>query len=65
MVVWRLKNCPRCGGDTFIDCDVDGWCEKCLQCGNRRGCISPWVDLPGASRTKPVLQESGIEEQAR
>ena len=37
MVVWRLKSCPRCGGDSFIDRDIDeGWFEQCLQCGCRR-----------------------------
>ena len=32
---WRLRNCPRCGGDMFIDKDLYGWFEKCLQCGYR------------------------------
>ena len=32
MAMWRLKNCPRCGGDMFIDRDFYGWYEKCLQC---------------------------------
>ena len=36
MVTWRLKACPRCGGDTFVDSDVDGWYEQCLMCGHRR-----------------------------
>ena len=30
---WRLRSCPRCGGDMFIDKDLYGWYEKCLQCG--------------------------------
>ena len=32
MVMWKLKGCPRCGGDIFIDRDLDGWHEQCLQC---------------------------------
>jgi len=36
MVVWRLRACPRCGGDRFVDRDADGWYEQCLQCGHRR-----------------------------
>ena len=32
MAMWRLKSCPRCGGDMFIDRDFYGWYEKCLQC---------------------------------
>ncbi len=36
MVTWRLKACPRCGGDTFVDSDMDGWYEQCLMCSHRR-----------------------------
>jgi ribosomal protein S27AE len=35
MVRWRLKSCPRCGGDVFIERDLDGWYEQCLQCSYR------------------------------
>ena len=31
--MWNLKKCPRCNGDIFIDDDVVGVFEKCLQCG--------------------------------
>ncbi len=37
MLKWRLKACPRCSGDVFIDRDMDGWFEQCLQCSFRRG----------------------------
>ncbi len=37
MVLWKLKKCPRCHGDLFLDKDTDGWYEQCLQCGYRRG----------------------------
>ena len=30
---WRLRGCPRCGGDIMIYDDYDGWHEACLQCG--------------------------------
>lgn len=33
MAHWNLKGCPRCGGDTYIDRDLDGWYESCLMCG--------------------------------
>ena len=36
MVMWKLKTCPRCQGDLFMDKDLDGWYEQCLQCGYRR-----------------------------
>ena len=35
MVRWRLKSCPRCGGDLLIDRDLDCWYEQCLQCSYR------------------------------
>jgi hypothetical protein len=33
--MWRLKGCVRCTGDLFIEKDLDGWYESCLQCGHR------------------------------
>ena len=33
MVRWKFKSCPRCSGDIFIEGDIDGWYEECLQCG--------------------------------
>jgi hypothetical protein len=34
---WRLRSCPRCGGDIFVEKDLSGWWyETCLQCGYRR-----------------------------
>ncbi len=32
MAKWQLKGCPRCGGDMYVDKDIDGWYTKCLQC---------------------------------
>ena len=29
MATWRLKGCPRCGGDVIVDRDE----SQCLQCG--------------------------------
>ena len=31
--MWRLKSCPKCKGDMFIDKDRNSWYEECLQCG--------------------------------
>ena len=36
MVMWKLKSCPRCRGDIFVNREADGWCEQCLQCGYLR-----------------------------
>lgn len=35
MVRWRLKSCPRCGSDMFIDKDFEYWYEQCLMCSYR------------------------------
>ena len=35
MLRWKLKACPRCRGDLFVDKDQDNWYEQCLQCGDR------------------------------
>ena len=35
MTRWRLRSCPRCGGDLLIDKDLDYWYEQCLQCAFR------------------------------
>jgi len=35
MVRWKVKSCPRCNGDMFVDRDLDNWYEQCLQCSYR------------------------------
>lgn len=32
---WKIRACPRCGGDMFLDRDLDSWYEQCLQCSYR------------------------------
>ena len=39
---FSFKKCPRCGGNIFIDKDIHGWYEQCLQCG--RSSDLPEVD---------------------
>lgn len=36
MVYWKLKSCPRCTGDIFIEREKNGWDEACLACGYRK-----------------------------
>ena len=31
--MWIIKGCTRCGGDLFLELDLDGFHEHCLQCG--------------------------------
>lgn len=34
MKTWKLRSCPRCRGDIFLDTDEEHrWYETCLQCG--------------------------------
>jgi ribosomal protein S27AE len=46
MVSWKFKKCPRCGGDLFMDSDMDGWYEQCLQCSYRHD-LQPLTQLKG------------------
>ena len=35
--IWRLKGCPRCGGDLFLEKDYEvGYYLECLQCSYTR-----------------------------
>lgn len=31
--MWKFRSCPKCGGDLYVDYDLNGWYEECLQCG--------------------------------
>ena len=57
-MMWRLKGCPKCNGDVFLEKDIDGWYERCLQCGYNRDMIA-LVEIkeqvPGRKK-EPVLQ---------
>ena len=35
MVTWKLKSCPRCGSDMYIEKDFDDVYQKCLMCSYR------------------------------
>lgn len=45
MVLWKLKSCPRCGGDLFVDRDLNNSYEQCLQCCYRHE-MKPANDTP-------------------
>ncbi len=53
MVVWKLKSCERCGGDLYIDRDVDSWFSQCLQC-------SHWRELGGPPDTHELPMAAGV-----
>ena len=51
---WKVKSCPRCNGDMFVERDFDSWYEQCLQCSYR-------VELKNLDRLKePVSSEERV-----
>jgi hypothetical protein len=61
-MTWKLKTCPRCQGDLFLDKDMDGWYEQCLQCGFRKE-LRP-IAMPKRGQPAPEaerLPTSGVE----
>ena len=60
MVVWKLKGCPRCGGDVFVDREFDVWYAQCLQCSHRSE-----VDVAVAPKKRPVPAGAGRSDSWR
>ncbi len=56
MKLW-LKQCPRCGGDLYLEHDIFGKRMSCLQCGRSVDLVEK-VELV---QTKPVT----VAEQLR
>ena len=58
---WKLKSCPRCGGDLFIGRDLDNnWYEQCLQCSCQHDMenIARFSEHQSVKRKKPTLAGS-------
>jgi hypothetical protein len=56
--MWKLRSCPKCHGDVFLEKDISGWYERCLQCGYNRDMI-PMVEVKkslSSKKKEPVLQ---------
>jgi len=49
---WKLKDCPRCGGDIFMDIDENGWLGHCLQCG--------YMGRAAARMPEPLVREVAV-----
>ena len=63
MTMWKLKTCPRCQGDLFMDKRLDGWYQQCLQCGYRRE-MKPIAEVKHAQHGTPAIERlpsSGVE----
>lgn len=57
MGVWRLKGCPRCRGDVFLDRDEEHrWYQQCLQCGyfNEMQDLAGFHEQPQERERQPV-----------
>ena len=52
------KRCPKCGGNIFLDRDLRGWYEECLQCG-RTSDLPDLVEV-GAKASKDTLEEARV-----
>lgn len=64
--MWKLKGCPRCGGDLYLDRGLDSWFAQCLQCGYERELIDIREFRVRRERVKePVLAKgrAGDEEE--
>ena len=53
MAMWRMRSCPKCGGDLFMDVEGDIWFDHCLQCGYMH------------ARTNEVCPHCGLEMAAK
>ena len=62
MLFWKLKNCTRCGGDVFVDRDMDGWFMQCLQCSHRTE-LEELKNQPIPIRVKPTPLEDWSKEK--
>jgi hypothetical protein len=47
---WTHKNCPRCKGNVYLEKDMYGWYEQCLQCGYSRDLDTLYVEQILAAR---------------
>ena len=53
--MWRLRGCPRCKGDLFVEQDVYGWHEECLHCSYLRDLDLIEAGMPEVIREEPVV----------
>ena len=54
-MMWKLKACPRCGGDIFPDWEQHVWFEHCLQCGYSRV-------LPGIVEVREKVSKDNLKQ---
>jgi predicted nucleic-acid-binding Zn-ribbon protein len=52
MAYWKLKSCPKCRGDVFVEKEGNSSTAYCLQCGSR----SYSLKIPRVEHTEAVQQ---------
>lgn len=52
----KNRTCPRCGGILYVDKDIHGWYEQCLQCAYIH-------DLEAVYETKKTVPEKTDQYQ--
>ena len=58
--MWKLKGCPRCGGDLLIEKDLSyGWQEECIQCSFSRDL----PELAESASSSDSIEEAQITDQ--
>ena len=57
MPMQKLRRCPRCGGNMFLERDMDSLYEVCLQCSYQRelGIIAKFQGQPSEIQREPAL----------
>lgn len=66
MGMWKLKSCPRCGGDMLLDRDHYSWYEQCLQCSylNELKSIAEFMGQ-AVEEDKELIQAGGTRRRKR
>lgn len=62
ITTWFLKECPKCGGDLYLDPLLSGDTVKCLQCGLE--VKLSFLYIGGKSATQANLEAKAVEEVA-
>ncbi|GEM_PF-1908943 len=60
MTTWFLKECPKCGGDLYLDPLVSGDTVKCLQCGLEVKLSFLYIGGKAASQTEMAAKAEEV-----
>jgi len=54
------KRCPKCGGNIFLDKDLYGWYEQCLQCSHT-SYLDTVVEVRERTDASSLVRAGGIK----